>query len=37
MLKQGRMLQLRYYTGGDGTTKDLEAFRPVAQQVFAAY
>ena len=32
MLKQGRMLQLQYYTDGGGTAKDLEAFRPVAKK-----
>jgi hypothetical protein len=35
MLKQGRLLQLQYWTGAAGTAKDVEALRPVAKQAIA--
>jgi hypothetical protein len=37
VLKQGRVLQMAYYTGGEGTAKDQEALRPVAKQAVAAF
>jgi len=37
MLKQGRMLQLQYWTGATGTAKDLQALRPMAKKAIAAF
>lgn len=36
MLKQGRLLQLQYWTGAAGTAKDIEALRPVAKKAITA-
>ncbi len=36
MAKQGRLLQLQYWTGTTGTAKDVDALRPVAKRAFAA-
>ena len=36
-LKQGRMLQIQYWTGAPGTAKDVEALRPVASKAAAAF
>jgi hypothetical protein len=37
ILKQGRLLQIQYWTGGPGTAKDLGALRPVAKKAIAAF
>ena len=37
VLKQGRLLQMQYYIGGEGTAKDLDALRPVADKAVAAF
>jgi hypothetical protein len=37
MLKQGRLLQLQYWTGAAGTAQDLAALRPVAKKASAAF
>jgi hypothetical protein len=37
MFKQGRMLQLQYWTGAAGTAKDLQALRPAAKKAIAAF
>jgi hypothetical protein len=37
VLKEGRMMQMQYYTGGTVTAKDLDALRPVAKQAVAAF
>jgi hypothetical protein len=37
MVKQGRLLQLQYWTGAAGTAKDLQALRPVAKKAIAAF
>jgi len=37
MFKQGRLLQLQYWTGAAGTAKDLQALRPVAKKAIAAF
>ena len=37
MLKQGRLLQLQYWTRAAGTAKDLAALRPVAKKAIAAF
>ena len=37
VLKQGRVMQLQYYTGGEGTAKDVDALRPVAKKAVAAF
>jgi hypothetical protein len=37
MFKQGRLLQLQYWTGAAGTAKDLDALRPVAKKAIAAF
>jgi hypothetical protein len=37
MMKQGRMLQLQYWTGTHGTPKDVEALRPVAKKAIAEF
>jgi len=37
MLKQGRLLQLQYWTGAAGSAKDLGALRPVAKKAIAAF
>ena len=37
ILKQGRMLQLQYWTGGHGTSQDVAALRPLARKAAAAF
>lgn len=37
VLKQGRVLQLQYWTGSQGTTQDVAALRPVVQKAAAAF
>lgn len=38
MFKQGRLLQLQYWTGAAaGTAKDLQALRPVAKKAISAF
>jgi hypothetical protein len=37
MLKQGRLLQLQYWTGTSGTAKDAGALLPVAKKAIAMY
>lgn len=37
VLKQGRMLQLQYWTGGQGTNQDVTALRPVVKKAAAAF
>lgn len=37
VLKQGRLLQLQYWTGGQGTSQDVAALRPVVQKAVAAF
>jgi hypothetical protein len=37
MLKQGRILQLQYYSGAAGTDKDAAALRAVAKQAITAF
>jgi hypothetical protein len=36
-LKQGRLLQLQYWTGAAGTARDLATLRPVAKKAIAAF
>lgn len=37
VLKQGRMLQLQYWTGSQGTSQDVAALRPVVLKAVAAF
>ncbi len=37
MLKQGRLLELQYWTGTKGTAKDLGLLRPVAKKAVAVF
>jgi hypothetical protein len=37
VLKQGRLLQLQYWTGSQGTSQDVAALRPVVQKAVAAF
>ena len=37
VLKQGRLLQLQYWTGSHGTSQDVAALRPVVQKAVAAF
>jgi hypothetical protein len=37
VLKQGRMLQLQYWTGSQGTSQDVAALRAVAKKAVAAF
>jgi hypothetical protein len=37
VLKKGRLLQLQYWTGGQGTDKDVVALRPVVRKAVAAF
>ena len=37
VLKQGRLLQLQYWTGSQGTSQDVAALRPVVQRAVAAF
>jgi hypothetical protein len=37
VLKQGRMLQLQYWTGGPGTSQDVAALRTVVKKAVAAF
>jgi hypothetical protein len=37
VLKQGRLLQLQYWTGSQGTSQDVAALRSVAQKAVAAF
>ena len=37
VLKQGRMIQLQYWTGAHGTAKDVAALRPVVKKAVAAF
>jgi hypothetical protein len=37
VLKQGRLLQLQYWTGSPGTTQDVAALKPLAQTAVAAF
>ncbi len=37
VLKQGRLLQLQYWTGGQGTSQDVAALRPIVQKAVAAF
>ena len=37
MLKQGRMLQTQFWTGGQGTEKDRDGLRVLARKVVAAF
>jgi hypothetical protein len=37
VLKQNRLLQLQYWTGGRGTSRDVEALRPVVKKAVAAF
>lgn len=37
ILKQGRVLQLQYWTGAAGAAKDLNALRPIAKKAIAAF
>jgi len=37
VLKQGRLLQLQYWTGSQGTSQDVAALRPVVQKADAAF
>jgi hypothetical protein len=37
VLKQGRLLQVQYWTGGQGTSQDVAALRPVVQKAVAAF
>ncbi len=37
VLKQGRLLQLQYWTGSQGTSEDVAALRPVVQKAVAAF
>lgn len=37
IIKQGQLIQMQYRTEAAGTAKDLDALRPVAKKVMAAY
>ena len=37
VLKQGRVLQLQYWTGTQGTAQDVDALRPVVKKAVAAF
>jgi hypothetical protein len=37
VLKQGRLLQLQYWTGSQGTSQDVAALRPVVLKAVAAF
>ena len=37
VLKQGRVLQLQYWTGGQGTSQDVAALKPVVKKAVAAF
>jgi hypothetical protein len=37
ILKQGRLLQLQYWTGSQGTSQDVAALRPIVQIAVAAF
>ena len=37
VLKQGRLLQLQYWTGKQGTAQDVAALRPVVRKAVAAF
>jgi len=37
VLKQGRLLQLQYWTGSQGTIQDIAALRPLALKAVAAF
>ena len=37
VLKQGRVLQLQYWTGGKGTSQDVAALRPLVKKAVAAF
>jgi hypothetical protein len=37
VLKQGRMLQVQYWTGSQGTSQDVAALRPIVQKAVAAF
>jgi len=37
VMKTGRIFQLQYWTGADGTASDLAALRPVAKKAAAAF
>jgi hypothetical protein len=37
VLKQGRLLQLQYWTGAQGTSQDVAALRPIAAKAAAAF
>jgi hypothetical protein len=37
VLKKGRLLQLQYWTGSQGTSQDVAALRPVVQKAVAAF
>jgi hypothetical protein len=37
VLKQGRLLQLQYWTGSQGTSQDVAALRPIVQKAVAAF
>jgi hypothetical protein len=37
VFKQGRVLQLQYWTGGHGTSQDVAALRPVVKKAVAAF
>jgi hypothetical protein len=37
VLKQGRVLQLQYWTGGQGTSQDVAALRAVVKKAVAAF
>ena len=37
VLKQGRLLQMQYWTGNQGTSQEVAALRPVVQKAVAAF
>ena len=37
VLKNGRLLQLQYWTGGEGTSQDVAELRPVVKKAVAAF
>jgi hypothetical protein len=37
VLKNGRLLQLQYWTGGEGTAQDVTELRPVVKKAVAAF
>ena len=37
VLKNGRMLQLQYWTGGQGTVQDVATLRPIVKKAVAAF